>query len=152
MSAPASLHLIARIAGRTVAFPADRIDSAVDLGVITPVPCAAPGVSGLAALRSRVVTVVDPRIVLGIAPAGAAVAAAVASRRAVVARVEGHTYAIQVDALEDVAEFVVQPLPAGLALGNGWAAAGIGLIDRGGEPVLAVEVDALIPTASAVAA
>lgn len=140
------LHLVARIAGRAVAIPAERVESAVDLGAVTPVPLAAPGVVGLAALRSRVVTVVDPRIVLGVT------VDSMAPERAVVTIVEGHAYAILVEALDDVAEFDTVPLPAGVALDHGWASAGIGLIDRIGEPVLVVELSALVPHATALAA
>ncbi len=140
------LHLIARIAGRAVAIPANRVESAVDLGAVTPVPLAAPGVTGLAALRSRVVTVVDPRIVLGVA------AETTAPDRAVVTIVDGHAYAILVEALDDVAEFDTVPLPAGVALERGWSAAGIALIDRVGEPILVVELEALVPHATTLAA
>lgn len=140
------LHLIARIAGRAVAIPADRVESAVDLGPITPAPMGAPGVVGLAALRSRVVTVVDPRIVLGAADADTP------AERAVVTIVEGHAYAILVEALDDVAEFDTAPLPAGVALDGCWGAAGTALIDRAGEPVLVIDPGALVPNAGALAA
>lgn len=140
------LHLLARIAGRAVAIPANRVESAVDLGAVTPVPLAAPGVTGLAALRSRVVTVIDPRVVLGVA------AETTAPGRAVVTIVDGHAYAILVEALDDVAEFDTVPLPAGVALEKGWSGAGIALIDRVGEPILVVDLEALVPHATALAA
>lgn len=140
-----ALYLIARIAGRAVALAAGQIDSVVDLNAITPAPLAAPGVAGLAALRSQVLTVIDPRIVLGL-PADEAFA-----RRAIVARVDGHAYAVLVEALEDVAEYDVLPLPTGIAL-RGWAGAGTGMIDRGGEPVLVVDLTRLLPHPTALAA
>ena len=140
-----ALYLIARIAGRAVALATGQIDSVVDLGAVTPAPLATPGVAGLAALRSQVLTVIDPRIVLGL-PADEP-----SSRRAVVARVEGHAYAILVEALEDVAAYEILSLPTGIAL-QGWAGAGTGMIDRGGEPVLVVDLTQLIPHPSALAA
>lgn len=140
-----SLYLIARIAGRAVAVPAAQVDSAVDLGAITSAPLAAAGVVGLAALRSRVVTVIDPALVLGLPPTETT------TRRAVVSRIEGHAYAILVEALEDVAEYRTVPLPPGVALG-GWDGAGNALIDRGGEPVLVVDLERLIPHSAALAA
>src|SRR3546814_1121755 len=53
------LFLIAEIGGRAVAISADQIESVVDIGVVTPIPLADARVRGLAALRSRVVTVID---------------------------------------------------------------------------------------------
>ena len=63
-----NLFLIAHIAGRTVAIPADHIDSAVDIGEVVPVPGTTPAIRGLAALRSRVVTVIDTGLALGVEP------------------------------------------------------------------------------------
>lgn len=140
-----SLYLIARIAGRAVAICADRVDSVVDLGAVTPAPLAAPGVLGLAALRSRVVTVVDPRTMLGLPGDDSG------SRRAVVTRIDGHIYALLVEALEDVAEYPTAPVPPGAALG-GWAEAGVALIVRAGEPVLVVDPARMVPHAAALAA
>jgi purine-binding chemotaxis protein CheW len=142
----AALHLIARIAGRAVAFAADQVDSVVDLGPVTPVPLAAPGVVGLAALRSRVLTVVDPRVGLGLGDLGGK------PERAVVTLIDGHVYAILVEALEDVAEYHTLPLPPGIALEGGWADAGQSLIDRPGEPVLVVDLSRLAPQPAAIAA
>lgn len=143
MSGP---YLIARIAGRAVAFAAREIESVVDLGVSTPTPLAAPGVVGIAALRSRVVTVVDPRIVLGLAAEGEP------GKRAAVGAVEGHLYAILVEALEDVAEHDTTPLPPGVVLDRGWDGVGEALIDRAGEPVLVVSLARLVPHALGLAA
>lgn len=152
-----TLFLIARIAGRTVAIESRQVDSVVDIGLIVPVPRAGPQVRGIAALRSRVVTVIDARIALelpvdemrgGAARNGAG--------RAVITIVDGHHYAILVDALDDVAPFTLAPLSSGLVLDKGWRAVGQGLIERDGEPILAILLDALIPgvapTAGALAA
>ena len=53
------LFLIARIAGQGVVFDADQVDAVVDIGEVVDVPRVEPSIRGLAALRSRVVTVVD---------------------------------------------------------------------------------------------
>ena len=140
------LYLMARIAGRAVAIPADCVESAVDLGAITPAPLAAPGVVGLAALRSRVVTVIDPRVLLACGGPGEL------PNRAVVSLVDGHAYAILVEALDDVAEFDTVALPPGVQLGAGWAKAGTAVIDQPGEPVLVVDLAALVPHPTALAA
>jgi purine-binding chemotaxis protein CheW len=133
------LYLIAHIAGRGVAIATTQVDSVVDIGEIVAVPRAESAVRGLTALRSRVVTVIDTGVALGLDPMPAS------ATRAVITRVEGHFYAILVDSLEDVADFLPQPLSSGLALDRGWQAAGTGMVDRDGEPVLILDLAALVP-------
>lgn len=135
----AKLFLIARIAGRSVAIDSDQVDSVVDIGAITPVPRAAAEVRGLTALRSRVVMVIDTCAALGLAPPE------VQPTRAVITQIEGHHYAILVEALEDVAPFALAPLSVGFALEGGWRRAGCGVVDREGDPMLAIDLRALIP-------
>jgi purine-binding chemotaxis protein CheW len=132
------LFLIAHVADRGVAVLADQVDSVIDIGAIVPVPRTAPAVRGLAALRSRVVTVIDTRIALGLAPTGEA-------RRAIIARLDGHHYAFLVDSLEDVASFVRLAAATAPTAGQGWGAAAAGLIERDGEPLLVLDLAALIP-------
>ena len=141
------LFLIAHIAGRGVAIPADQVASVVDIGDVVAVPLAEPSVRGLAALRSRVVTVIDTGTALGLAPTPDA------ARRAVITQVDGHHYAILVDSLEDVAAFDRLPLSSGLALHHGWAAAAAGIVEREGEPMLVLDLAAVVAsTVSAIAA
>ncbi len=133
------LFLIAHIAGRGVAIETTQVDSVVDIADVVAVPRTEAAVRGLVALRSRVVTVIDTGTALGLAPTPED------ARRAVITRVDGHHYAILVDSLEDVALFDRQPLSPGLALDRGWAAVGVGLIERAGEPMLIVDLAALVP-------
>lgn len=133
------LFLLAHVAGRPVAIPAEQVDSVVDLGEVVPVPGAERAVRGLAALRSRVVTVIDTGLALGLAPTPPLAC------RAVITRVDGHHYAVLVDTLEDVAPFVRQSL-AGLHVGRGWAGAGTALIERDGEALLVLDLTRLVPT------
>ena len=140
------LFLIAEIAGRAVAIDAHHIDAVVDLADIVAIPRADRSVRGLAALRSRVVTVIDTALALGLEPMAAT------TRRAVTARIDGHSYGFLVDALEDVASFEPQPLSSGVALDRGWRAAGRGLIERDGHPVLILDLAALFLTPAALAA
>ncbi len=139
------LFLVAHIAGRGVAIDAAQVDSVIDIGEVIPVPRAATYVRGLAALRSRVVTVIDTGTALGLAPTPTGM------RRAVITVVEGHHYAVLVDSVEDVAPFARLPLSSGLALQGGWAAAGTGIVERDGEPLLILDLTAVIP-ANALAA
>ncbi|WP_419808695.1 chemotaxis protein CheW [Sphingomonas sp.] len=131
------LFLIAQVAGRVVAVPAGQVESVVDLGECVPVPGAERAVRGLAALRSRVVTVIDTGVALGLDPTPDS------ARRAIITRLDGHHYAVLVDALEDVAPFARLPL-AGLRLRRGWSAAGTALIERDGEPVLVIDLPGLL--------
>jgi purine-binding chemotaxis protein CheW len=134
------LFLVAHIAGRGVAIDASQVESVVDIGDIVPAPRAGAFVRGVAALRSRVVTVIDTGIALGLSPTPDSV------RRAVITIVEGHHYAILVDSVEDVAPFARQPLSSGLALRNGWASVGTGIVERDGEPLLVIDLSAILPT------
>ena len=141
-----ALFLIAQIAGRTVAIDSAEVESVVDIGTIVPVPRAERHIRGLAALRSRVVTVIDTRAALGLDPG------AVEATRAVITIVDGHHYAVLVDALDDVAPFDLTALAAGIRLDNGWSQIGRGIVERDGEPILVIALDALIPGPTALAA
>ncbi|AIT06089.1 MULTISPECIES: chemotaxis protein CheW [Sphingomonas] len=133
------LFLIAQIAGRGVAIETSQVDSVVDIAEIVAVPRAEAAVRGLVALRSRVVTVIDTGTALGLDPTPDS------ARRAVITRIDGHHYAVLVDELEDVSVFDRQPLSPGLALDRGWAQVGVGLVERDGEPLLIVDLAALVP-------
>lgn len=137
------LYLIAQIAGRAVAIDSNQVESVVDIGEVTAVPRAAEHVRGLAALRSRVVTVVDTQAALGLERSTGE------AHRAVITRVEGHHYALLVDGLEDVAPFELLPLASGVALERAWRNCGRGLVERDGEPILAIDLASLIPGAVA---
>ena len=132
------LYLIAQIAGRAVAIDSEQVESVVDIGEVTAVPRASTHVRGLAALRSRVVTVVDTQSALGMAGGSNA-------RRAVITQFEGHHYAMLVDALDDVAPFELLPLASGVALDAVWRGAGRGIVERDGEPILAIDLASLVP-------
>ncbi|NYT39523.1 chemotaxis protein CheW [Sphingomonas sp. R-74633] len=132
------LYLIAQIAGRAVAIDSEQVESVVDIGEVTAVPRASTHVRGLAALRSRVVTVVDTQSALGMAGGSTA-------RRAVITQFEGHHYAMLVDALDDVAPFELLPLASGVALDPAWREAGRGIVERDGEPILAIDLARLVP-------
>jgi purine-binding chemotaxis protein CheW len=141
----AHLYLIAQIAGRAVAIDSDQVESVVDIGEVTAVPLASEHIRGLAALRSRVVTVVDTQSALGIAGEHEA-------RRAVITQIEGHHYALLVDALDDVAPFDLLPLTGGFALDESWRNVGRGIVERDGEPILAIDLAGLVPGHTAAAA
>lgn len=137
------LYLIAQIAGAKVAISAEQVESVVDIGAVTAVPRAGQNVRGLAALRSRVVTVIDTQAALGLPGDSNAT-------RAVITKADGHQYAMLVDVLDDVAPFEAVPMGLGLSLDPEWRAAGIGLIEKDGEPILIIDLAVIVPDQSSV--
>jgi purine-binding chemotaxis protein CheW len=142
----AELLLIARLGGRRVAFPAAQIEAVVELEAITPAPCAAPHVAGLAALRSRVLTVID-----GLAALDLGAGAAAEARDAIVIPFGGHTYALIVEEVEDVIEAGAPAVPLAAPVGAGWDRVAVGTIEAEKELFLLVDPQLLIagPAANA---
>lgn len=138
------LFLVAHIDGRAIAIDSDQVDAVVDLGPVTPVPLTHPQVRGLAALRSRVVTVIDTKCALGMPAHGAA-------KRAVITRIDGHHYALLVDALDDVVALTMTPLSPAIPLEPLWREAARGVVERDGEPILVIDTATLIPQVAAAA-
>ena len=136
-----TMFLLATVADRTVAIPVDQVESVVDLGPVVPVPGAPPYIWGLAALRSKLLTVISSRLLLG--------AERQAPKRAVIMTVDGHGYAILVSQLEDVAEFKAAALPPGLLLSGAWRTVASGVVDHRGEPVLVIDLRALVSMTAA---
>ena len=135
----AELLLIVRLGGERIALPAEDVDSVVEIDALTPVPGAAPHVAGLAALRSRVLTVIDCLASLDparIIPAGVT--------EAVMTVVDGHPYALLVEAVEDVVEASGERQPAAASLAGGWRRIALGTIEADGDLLLLADVEALI--------
>ena len=142
----AELLLIARLGGRRVAFPAALVEAVVELEGITPAPCAAPHVAGLAALRSRVLTVID-----GLAALDLGRATESQARDAIVIPCDGHTYALIVEEVTDVVEADAPQVPLAAPVGAGWDRVATGTVEAGGELFLLVDPFLLItgPAANA---
>jgi purine-binding chemotaxis protein CheW len=109
------LLLIAVIAGERVAIPAAHVESVVEIEGITPVPRSPPHVLGLAALRSRVLTVIDCCTSLELGSS-----AEKPAREAVVVEVDGHPYALLVETVEDVFEYSGKVRPIRTSIAPGW--------------------------------
>lgn len=131
------LFLHAVIAGEQVAIPTAQVDSVIALDVIVPVPGTPPAVRGLSALRSRVVTVVDPAILLG--------SRHTRGDRAIVVALDGHLYALMVDALDDVTPGDSAPPMGRSASSEAWRAAVSGTVLRDGRAVAVIDPRALVP-------
>jgi len=143
----AELLLIARLAGRRIAFPAADVEAVVELDGITPAPRAAGHVAGLSALRSRVLTVIDGLASLGFGRSGQA-----GLVEAIVVPSGGHTYALLVDEVEDVVEAAGPPVPVNAPLGAGWDRIALGMVEAEGELFLLVDPHRLIAGPAARAA
>jgi purine-binding chemotaxis protein CheW len=141
------LKLIATIAGQRIALPADAIESVVEIDAITPVPLAAAHVAGLAALRSRVLTVIDTYAALELGqyrPAD--------QLQAVVVTIDGHLYGLLVDEVEDVVAIEQEPEPQPAGLASGWAVNTIGLVEHEGSAILLLDPARLVTGPAALAA
>ena len=138
----AELLLIARLAGRKVAFPASGVEAVVELEGITPVPRAAAHVAGLSALRSRVLTVIDGSASLEFGPSAEL-------KEAIVVPSDGHTYAILLEEVADVIEPASPPAPVRAPVGKGWDRVATGMVEANGELILLVDPHQLIAGPSA---
>jgi purine-binding chemotaxis protein CheW len=145
-----ALYLIVMLAGERVALLADDVDSVVEIERITPVPRAPRHIAGLAALRSRVLTIIDSATVLGLTPS--APAGDGAARQTVVVTVDGHLYGIQVCAVEDVVELATPVQPIRGTLAAGWARVALGLIELEEQSLLLLDPAALIAPSPVLAA
>lgn len=142
-----ALYLIVLLAGQRVALPADTVDSVVEIEHMTPVPLAARHIAGLAALRSRVLTIID-----SVAALDPGATAGDQPQQTVVVTLDGHLYGLQVSAVEDVVEApaAVQPLRG--TVSPGWARVAHGMIEIEGNTLLLLDPATLIAAPPALAA
>lgn len=133
------LVVMARIGGRNAAVPAKEVRSVVDLDEIVPVPRAPAAVVGLAALRSRALTVIDTNRLVG-----AESSPDPGSRRAIVIDSAGHGYALLVEDVADVLPFEGDPAPVPGTNGPGWQRAARGMVETSAGPALLLDPQALL--------
>jgi purine-binding chemotaxis protein CheW len=134
----AELLLIVRLAGERIALSAADVESVVEIDALTPVPGAAGHIAGLAALRSRVLTVIDC-----LASLDPARRLAEGHSEAVMTVVDGHPYALMVEAVEDVVEASGERQPAA-SLAGGWRRIGSATVEADGDLLLLADIEALI--------
>jgi len=135
----AELLLIVRLGGERIALPAADVESVVEIDALTPVPGAAGHVAGLAALRSRVLTVID-----GLASLDPSRRLGEGRREAVMTVVDGHPYALLVEAVEDVVEAGGERQPAAASLAGGWSRIALATVEAEGDLLLLADIEALI--------
>ena len=127
--------LLVRIAGEMAALDSARIQSVVELDAITSVPCSPPHVAGLAALRSRAMTVIDCRRSLELPDAEEAAAEMVA----VVVEMDEYLYALLVDRVEEVVPLDGEPTTLRADLLPGWTRATLGMVETSAGPALLLD-------------
>jgi purine-binding chemotaxis protein CheW len=135
------LLLIVSIAGSRVALPAASVESVVELESLIPVPRAPSHLAGLSALRSRVLTVIDCQRSLEL---GSTDLKDGKLHEAAVVEMDGHHYALTVDAVEDVVEALSDPAPIRAAMGDGWERVSKGMVETEEGPLLLVDIVALV--------
>jgi purine-binding chemotaxis protein CheW len=131
--------LLVSIDGELAAVDSVIIRSVVELEAITPVPCAPEHIAGLAALRSRAMTVVDCRRALDLPPAAEA-----AGRLAVVVEIDEFLYALLVDGVEEVVPLDSEPSEIRADLLPGWTRTSLGMVETSSGPALLLDPARLI--------
>jgi purine-binding chemotaxis protein CheW len=123
-----TLFLFAAIAGAPVAIRAAEIEAVVRLADVVAVPLVPAHVRGLAALRSRVLTVIDMEARVFGRPARTG-----APGLAVVADLAAHSYAFLIDSVSDIcmAPDGIQPIRG--RIDQAWAPFADGLVEREGR-------------------
>lgn len=134
-----SLYLIARIGGERVAILAEAVESVVEVGVGNPVPRAPAHVAGLAALRSRVLTLIDTLASLELGRSQVD-----AETQAVVVVVEGHLYGLLVEHVEDVVDIPGALRPMRARLAPGWQRVAAGVIEHEGQWLVVVSAAEIV--------
>lgn len=128
------LYLIARIADTRVALRSRAIHSVVTVGTPVEVPGAPPHVAGLFALRSRVFTLLDPHVVVGLSAVPVAL-----GQRVIVVEVAEHGYALLADEIEDVCFIDAPETRVAGKLLPGWARVADAMIEHDGASLLVVD-------------
>ena len=133
------LLVIAIIAGRRCAMRAVEVHSVIETGNISSIPRTPDHIVGLTALRSQALTVVDCRLALGLKLEGLET-----DERAAVVRVGGHSYALQVDAIEDVEQAVSEPAQVPGGFGAEWTRVGDGMVETASGPALLIDIEQIV--------
>lgn len=133
------LLVMVQIAGRRCALHAGDVKSVIELGAITPVPRSPDFIAGITALRSQALTVIDCRLAIGFPELQWET-----DHRAAVVHVSGHSYALLVDAIEDITtgESAPEKVPGGF--GEEWTRVATGMVETAMGPALLINLPALI--------
>lgn len=133
------LMVMTLIAGRRCVFRANDVQSVIDLGTVTPVPQTPKFIAGISAMRSQALTVIDTRLALGFDEVEWAT-----DERAAVVTISGHSYALVIDAIEDITSSTGEPGQISGGFGPEWSRVATGMIETSSGPALLIDLDALI--------
>jgi purine-binding chemotaxis protein CheW len=129
------LYLVACIGTTTVALPAETVEAVVRIDAVVPVPCAPPAVIGLAAIRSRVLTLLDTALIAGESKADSQLMAIIS--------IDGHGYGLALEWVEDVIAIDgFGAVPAGLT--GAWAQLADGMADHDGRAILLIQPERIV--------
>jgi purine-binding chemotaxis protein CheW len=117
-----ALVLVATIGGQQIAIDAADVEAVVDLWQIVRVPLAPDHIIGVAAVRSRVLTVVDAAAAVGLR-------AKVTGNRAIVIDKAGHRYALRVDSIAEVVAPIGDVINFEGPVGDHWTGVAKGTVD-----------------------
>jgi purine-binding chemotaxis protein CheW len=136
-----NLFLFARIAGTPIAVRASEIEAVVRLGDIVPIQRVPPHVRGLAALRSRVLTVIDIESRIFGRPMKVE-----ARPLAVVSDISAHTYGLLVETVSDICDASggIQPIKG--RIDRAWSPFTAGLVERKGRSHLLLSLADFVST------
>ncbi|WP_108787151.1 chemotaxis protein CheW [Erythrobacter sp. Alg231-14] len=134
-----NLLVLAQIAGRRCAFNAHDVSSVIEVGSVTPVPRSPDFISGITAMRSQALTVIDCRRALGFDANRWSL-----DHRAIVVAVENYSYALRVDSIEDITTAASEPEQVPGGFGREWARAATGMIETHDGPVLLIDLPQMI--------
>lgn len=131
--------LLVSICDERAAIDSAIIRSVVELESVTPVPRAPAHIAGLAALRSRAMTVVNCRQSLELPALGEG-----NKSLAVVVEIDEYLYALVVDEVEEVVPLEGEPGEIRTDLLPGWARAALGMLETTAGPALLLDPAELI--------
>ncbi len=117
-----ALVLVAIIAGERVAIHAAAIEAIVDLWQVVRVPLAPDHIIGVAAVRSRVLTVIDAAAAVGLR-------AKSTGNRAIIIDSAGHRYALRVDSVVEVVTPIGEIMPFDAPPADHWHDVAVGAVD-----------------------
>lgn len=133
------LLLMTQIAGRSCALSANDVKSVIELADPTPAPCTPDFIRGIAAVRSKTLTVVDCRLAIGLNANDFPT-----DHRAAAVEVDGHMYALIVDAIEEVATSMSEPEQVAGGFGPEWSRVATGMAETDNGPAIWLDLEALV--------
>lgn len=133
------LLVMALIAGRRCGMSAHDVQSVIEIGTIAPVPRSPDHVAGITAMRSQTLTVVDCRLALGLE-----IEQWPRDHRAIVAAVDGHSYAFRVDSIEDITTAMSEPCEVPGGFGEEWSRVATGMIETRSGPALMIDPSEMV--------